>query len=215
MGMMGDSTGYPVVRVAVVTAGTVDQVADKDLIVLGAVARQPLIAKWTDNSRLRVDGGRLRVSMTSAIDRVYTVLDPNAEQERARVDELLVQQGDNLATMIGMESPLSSGHTVIMITGSTPEKQLTVLKTFRNRELNPLIQGDLMVATADKVTSFRVGSEYSVGHLFWLTKIRWWLGNSPLILILFTLIGVLIIALVAYWLLSRLASRRLVGRPAP
>jgi cellulose synthase (UDP-forming) len=117
--------------------------------------------------------------------------------------------------MIGMESPLNSGRTVVMITGSTPEKQLTVLKTFRNRELNPLIQGDLMVATADKVTSFRVGTEYTVGHLPTLTRIRWWLGNSPLVLILFTLVGVLIIALVAYWLLSRIAARRLAGRPAP
>ncbi len=215
MGMMGDSTGFPVVRVTVVPAAAVDQVADKDLIVLGAVSRQPLIAKWTENSRLRVDGGRLRVAVTSSLDRVYTVLDPNAEQERARVDELLVQQGDNLATMVGMESPLRSGRTVIMITGSTPERQLAVLKTFRNRELNPLIQGDLMVATPDKVTSFRVGSEYTVGHLYWLTKIRWWLGNSPLILILFTLIGVLIIALVAYWVLSRIAGRRLAGRPVP
>jgi hypothetical protein len=45
-----------------------------------------------------------------------------------------------------------------------------------------------------------------------LTKLRWWLGNSPLILILFTLIGVLIIALVAYWLLRRLAIGRLGTR---
>jgi len=45
-----------------------------------------------------------------------------------------------------------------------------------------------------------------------MTKLRWWLGNSPLILILFTLIGVLIIALVAYWLLRRLAYGRLAGR---
>jgi hypothetical protein len=153
--------------------------------------------------------------VTSPLDRVYTTLDPNVKQERERVDQLLVQQGDNLATMIGMESPLSSGHTAVLITGSTPEKQLTVLGTFRNRDLNPLIQGDLMVATADKVTSFRVGNEYTVGHLPTVTKIRWWFGNSPLLLILCTLIGVLIIALVAYWILSRIAGRRLAGRPAP
>src|SRR5260370_6842742 len=142
MGMMGDWTGCPVVRVAGVTAGTVDQVADKDLIVLGAIGRQPLIAKWTDNSRLRVDGGRLRVGVTSAIGRVYTVLDPNAEQERARVDELLVQQGDDLATMIGMEAPLRSGPTVIMITGSIPERPPTARKTSRDRERKPWCEGD-------------------------------------------------------------------------
>ncbi|HEX3864798.1 MAG TPA: UDP-forming cellulose synthase catalytic subunit [Stellaceae bacterium] len=211
MGMMGDSTGFPVARVSVVGAGAVDQVANKDLIVLGSVSRQPLIAKWSDNARLRVDGGHLRVAVSSSLNRVYTALDPNAQQERERVDQLLVQQGDNLATMIGMESPLNAGRTVIMITGSTPEKQMTVLSAFRNRDLNSLIQGDLMVATADKVTSFRVGSEYTVGHLPPLTRVRWWLGNSPLLLILFTLIGVLIIALVAYWLLSRVAARRVGG----
>jgi cellulose synthase (UDP-forming) len=215
MGMMGDSTGFPVARVTVVDAAGVDQVANKDLIVLGALSRQPLIAKWTENSRLRIEDGRLRVAVTSPIDRVYTTLDPNVKQERERVDQLLVQQGDNLATMIGMESPLSSGHTAVIITGSTPEKQLTVLNSFRNRELNPLIQGDLMVATQDKVTSFRVGNEYTVGSLPTVTKIRWWFGNSPLLLILCTLIGVLIIALVAYWILSRIAARRLAGRPVP
>jgi cellulose synthase (UDP-forming) len=214
MSMMGDSTGFPVARVTIVNAAGVDQVADKDLIVLGALSRQPLIAKWTGNARLRVEDGRLRIAVTAPLDRVYTALDPNVKQERERVDQLLVQQGDNLATMIGMESPLNSGRSVVIITGSTPEKQLTVLNTFRNRELNPLIQGDLMVAAPDKVTSFRVGNEYTVGQLPWITKLRWWFGNSPLLLILCTLVGVLILALVAYWILSRIANRRLAGRPA-
>jgi hypothetical protein len=62
------------------------------------------------------------------------------------------------------------------------------------------------------VTSFRIGDQYSVGKLPPLTKLRWWLGNSPLVLILFTLIGVLLIALVAYWLLRRLAIGRLGTR---
>jgi cellulose synthase (UDP-forming) len=212
MGMMGDSTGFPAVHAAVVTASGVDQMADKDLMVLGSVSRQPLIARWAENGKLRVENGRLRVGMTSALDRVYTVLDPNAEAERQRVDQLLVSQGDNLAAMIGLQSPLSSSHSAVIITGSTPDKLLTVLGTFRNRDLNPSIQGDLMIASSGRVTSFRIGDEYSVGHLPVITKLRWWLGNSPLVLILFTLIGVLLIALVAYWLLRRLAIGRLGAR---
>jgi cellulose synthase (UDP-forming) len=212
MGMMGDSTGFPAVHATVVTANGVDQVADKDLLVIGSLAHQPLISKWVQNSKLRVDGGHLRVGMTSALDRVYTVLDPNAEAERQRVDQLLVAQGDNLAAMIGLQSPLHSGRSAVIITGSSPDQLLTVIRTFRNRELNPLIQGDLMIAGSGRVASFRIGDEYSVGHLPTLTKLRWWLGNSPLILILFTLLGVLIIALVAYWLLRRLAIGRLGSR---
>ena len=79
MGMMGDSTGFPVARVSVVDAAGVDQVANKDLIVLGAVSRQPLIAKWSENARLRIEDGRLRVAMTSSLDRVYTTLDPERQ----------------------------------------------------------------------------------------------------------------------------------------
>jgi len=212
MGMMGDSTGFPAVHATVVTANGVDQMADKDLLVLGSVSRQPLIARWAENGKLRVENGRLRVGMTSALDRVYTVLDPNAEAERQRVDQLLVSQGDNLAAMIGLRSPLSSSHSAVIITGSSPDKMLTVLGTFRNRDLNPSIQGDLMIASSGRVTSFRIGDEYSVGHLPTITKLRWWLGNSPLVLILFTLVGVLLIALVAYWLLRRLAIGRLGAR---
>ena len=215
MGMMGDSTGFPVVRSTVVTASGVDQMANKDLLVLGAISRQPLLAKWVQNAKLRVENSHLRVGLTSPLDRVYTVLDPNAEQERERVDQLLVQQGDNLAAMIGLQSPLNSSHSAVIITGSSPDKLLTVINTFRNRDLNPSIQGDVMIATAGRVTSFRIGNEYSVGHLPTITKLRWWLGNSPLILILFTLIGVLIVALVAYWVLRRLAMARLQSRPMP
>jgi cellulose synthase (UDP-forming) len=212
MGMMGDSTGFPSVHATVVTANGVDQVADKDLLVIGSISHQPLIARWVQNGKLRVEGGHLRVGMTSALDRVYTVLDPNTQAERERVDQLLVSQGDNLAAMIGLESPVRSGRSAVIITGSSPDKLLTVIRTFRNRDLNPLIQGDLMIASSGRVTSFRIGDEYSVGSLPALTRLRWWLGNSPLVLILFTLIGVLIIALVAYWLLRRLAIGRLGTR---
>jgi len=111
-----------------------------------------------------------------------------------------------------MESPLQSGRSVVMITGSSPDKEMTIVNTFRNRDMAPLVQGDLMVSTGGKVTSFRIGGEYTVGSLPIITKVRWWLGNTPLVLILFTLIGVLIIALVAYALLSRLAARRLGTR---
>jgi len=212
MGMMGDSTGFPVVHAAVVTPSGVDKVSGRDLLVLGSIDHQPLLTKWVQNGKLRVENGHLRVGLTSALDRVYTALDPNAAAERQRVDNLLVAQGDNLAAMIGLQSPLNSSRSAVIITGSTPDKLLTVINAFRNRDLNPSIQGDLMIAGSGRITSFRIGNEYSVGHLPTLTKLRWWLGNSPLILILFTLIGVLIIALVAYWLLRRLAIGRLGRR---
>jgi cellulose synthase (UDP-forming) len=202
--------------VRVVNAAGVDQVADRDLIVLGAISRQPLLTKWVENMRMRVDNNRLRVLSDASIDRVYTALDPSG-RERSRVDQLLVQQGDALAAMVGMESPLRGGRSVVMITGSQPDNQLTVVNSIRSRDLGGLIQGDLMVAspnpnkpdTPEKVTSFRIGKEYTVGHLGTLVKLRAWVGDSPISLMLLVLIGLLVVALILLWLLNRVRGRRL------
>ena len=215
MGMMGQSTGFPVVRSTIIAPTQIEQASDKDIIVLGAIPNQSLLGQWAANANLRVDGDRLRVRLTSPIDRIFTALDPAQEANRERIDQLLVSQGDDLAALVGMESPLTAARSVVFITGSRPEKLMTVLDTFRNGELAPLIQGDLMVASGGKVTSFRVGSEYMVGYLPVLTKISWWLGSSPLIFVLFTLIGVLILAMVAYRLLRRLAATRAGPRQVP
>jgi len=71
------------------------------------------------------------------------------------------------------------------------------------------------VTTDTKVNSFRIGREYTVGQLPTLTRVRWWIGNSPMLTILGALIVLLIIGLLAYWLLSRLTRRRLARRAAP
>ncbi len=214
MGMMGASTGYPAIRQTVIGSGAIDEVADKDIIVLGAIPAQPLLARWADFANLRVEGNRLRVRVNSPLGRVFTALDPTLQANRERADQVLISHGDDLAALFGMESPLKSGRSVMVITGSRPDNLMTVLNTFQNRDLSPYIQGDLAAVSGGKVTSFRIGNEYTVGRLPFLIKIRWWLGNSPLIFIAIALFGLLLATLLAYRLLGRLASARLGQRRA-
>jgi cellulose synthase (UDP-forming) len=217
MGLMGKSTGYPVTGSTVLTPALIDQAGDKDIIVLGAIPDQPLLGRWAANANLRLDGGRLRLRLrvSTPLRRMFTALDPAAPDSGEQADQLLLSQGDDLAAMIGMQSPLRAGRSAVLITGSRPENLMTVLRTFDNRELAPLIQGDLMLANGDRVTSFRVGREYAVGYLPLVTRIRWWLSNSPLIFLSFAAVGVLIVALMAYRLFARRAAARAGPRQVP
>ena len=102
MGMMGDLDRLPGGACDGRHGERVDQVADKDLLVLGSISRQPLIAAGSRTASCGSKAAICGSAMTSPLDRVYTVLDPNAQAERDRVDQLLVSQGDNLSAMIGM-----------------------------------------------------------------------------------------------------------------
>src|SRR5690606_24975719 len=57
MGLMGDATSYPGTRHVVVNPGQVEQVADRDLLVVGTYENQPLLGEWANDAPFRVDQG--------------------------------------------------------------------------------------------------------------------------------------------------------------
>ena len=119
MGMMGDSTGFPAVRATVMNANGVDQAGDKDLMVLGSISHQPLISRWAAEQqvarRRRASAGRDDLGARSRLHdaRSQHPIGTRPRRSSARL------AGDNLAAMIGLESPLHSGRTAIIITGSS------------------------------------------------------------------------------------------------
>ncbi len=213
MGMIGDATGYPPVRATVVTADQVDSVADKDLLVLGPFSDQPLVGDWAPNSPFRVEGGQLRVRQASGIDRLYTLFDSEgAEDERNKADQLLMTTGDDLTGLVSFESPLAADRTVVMLLASEPRGVLRLSNAIRSRDLQPRVQGDLVVLKGNQLSSFRVGAEYAREDLPFWTRVRWFFADKPLLLLVLLGIGVLAIALALFFLLRKLASLRIGSR---
>src|SRR3546814_19515339 len=100
MGLMGDATGYPGTKHVVVDPGQVEQVADRDLLVLGTYENQPLIGEWAASSPFRVEQGRLRVKLAATENRFAAIVGGSAleAQERRLAAELLTSRHEDLAT---------------------------------------------------------------------------------------------------------------------
>jgi len=210
MGLMGNATGYPVVRTEVVTSSQVQAVADKDLLVFGSFAKQPLIGEWSTQSPFRVEAGQLRVRMATPIERLYTILDrSDQEAERELADQLLMSTGEDLAGLISFESPLQSGRTVVMLTASEDAGIVKLAKSILSKELAPVVQGDLVVLKGNKLSSFRVGEQYTKESLPFWTRLRWYFADKPFVLLAFLLLGVVLVSIALFWLLRRLAALRL------
>jgi len=110
-------------------------VADKDLIVIGAI-RPALIARWRRTAtrgrwRAACGSGRHRRSIASTRCSTQTRTRTRADRPVAGVAGRQSRGIDRHAVAV------NSRRSVIVLTGSSPDKLLTVIATFRNRELNP------------------------------------------------------------------------------
>lgn len=217
MGLMAESTGYPVVSHRVVRPGEVDTVAERDLLVIGPVGRQPLLQEWASGTPLQVEEGRIRVRSASVIDRLYTIMDPDVSyraraREREGADELLVSAGSDLAMLLGFESPARSGRTAVVLTGTESRGMLGMTNAVRSRDLVPLIQGDMVVLKGNRLSSFRVGNVYVAETVPFWQRVRWYFADRPVVLLVFLLLGVVLVSMGLFALLRRVSALRLRRR---
>lgn len=206
MGRLGAFTGYPAHGVSLIDAEQIDDHRDKDFIVLGSIHNQPLIARWARKAPLVVNQGHFSLTGPSAGQFVPTGWDGGSLfAEREAVNKTL-QDSKEMAALLGYESPLARGRSVVVLTANTS----TGLKKLTRAMLDPQhvsqIQGDVTLITRTRPTGFQVGPRYQVGRLPWWTHVRWWVSQHPWMLLVLLFIG-------AVWL-AGLAHRALKARVA-
>ena len=210
MGRIGALTGFPVVRMLVVRPDGVAAVADRDLLMIGTMQRLQGAAELFRNAPVRMDGSRLNVALSGPLDSVRRIFGDRADVDRERATTTLsAGLTEGTAALIGSESPLKSGRSMVAIVAAAPQGLEGVITTFRDSEQAPLIQGDLALLTGGRVTSYRVGSVYTVGTLpFWLWP-SWALRDQPFSIVIVMLVGCFLLGLALYWAMRRRASGRL------
>ena len=210
MGRMGASTGYPVTGVTVTNANDVDRFADKDLLILGAPGRQPLLQRWAKQMPFSSDGDARTFQLS---DVAFKVVDwwhgeDGPERSAARADLSLVSaNGDALLT--GFESPLKSGRSAVALISAAGQSDADLSAALLDNDLLPSIQGAMAVIHGRTVTVTSNGEAYYVGHLSPMHYMRWALSAHPLLLVFSAVIAALIIAALFYRALRSLAARRL------
>ncbi len=209
MGRVGSLTGYPVVRLAVVKPDGINSVADRNLLLMGTTTRLGSAADLLKNSPYRVDSnGKLTIEMPAGLDSVRRLFGDPQRSDRTRAATVLASAGTDTGALVGVESPLTTGRSVVAVLGGSPDAVEALVTTLRDPDQAPLIQGDLSLLNGGRFTSYRVGSVYTTGRLpFWLYP-AWFLRDQPLGIVGVMVIGSILVAVFYFFALRRRAALR-------
>ncbi len=187
MGRMGESTGYPATRVRV--AGPKDEagLGGADLLVIGATPQQSLLARWAERLPVDLSGHTRRVSQVS------------------------FEGAGPIAAMLGFESPVDSGRSVVAVTAVAPDQVLRVLDALVNRDMRKAVRGSAAFVLPGKVESVDLGRKYSTGFLPPWTGAGAWLRAHPLSIGAIGAVALGLLAWIGWRLRARVSARRSRG----
>jgi len=212
LGKFGAATGFPTLRVALTNAAEARQrYADRDLLLMGSASSQPLLREWKDVLPVSeaANGRRFRLS-DWLIDKLPGFLSFDARRtDLPTTAEVTVRPQADDVLIMGFESPLQSGRSVVALQADDPGNLASLFEAWADPELLAKIQGSVVLLQQKKVTSLAGNQTYYVGHLPLPTWLRWYFSNHPVWLAL-TVIGLcLLLALTARVLLRMHSAIRL------
>ncbi|KAB8123487.1 cellulose biosynthesis cyclic di-GMP-binding regulatory protein BcsB [Komagataeibacter medellinensis] len=209
MGFMGATTWYPVSGLDIVSADHVNDVADRNLIVLSTLSDSGEVSSLLSNSSYQISDGRLHMGMRSTLRGVWNIFqDPMAAINNTHPTEVETTLSGGVGAMVEAESPLSSGKTVLALLSADGQGLDNLVQILGQRKNQAKIQGDLVLAHGDDLTSYRSSPVYTVGTLpMWLMP-DWYMHNHPVRVIVVGLFGCLLIVAVLVRALLRHALFR-------
>jgi cellulose synthase (UDP-forming) len=211
MALFGESTGYPTLRATVIHAAAVNDVAGRDLLLIGSFTRQPLLAGWTGDTGLAVGADGMRARPRSWWERIRMTLDwHNRRSSVADINEWLASPAGEGA-ILEFRSPLRDGRSVVAITGSRPASVAQTARMLQTAAQVAKVQDDLVVVRGGDVRSFRVSRRYEVGSLARWTWLRWNLSDQPIVIAILLFAACAALGAVAFVVLGIKGRRRLQG----
>jgi cellulose synthase (UDP-forming) len=210
MGRMGRVTGYPAIRHELISAANVEANANRDLILIGSAGNQPLLERWADKMHPLLNNGTHTLKLPGPFERLRSRWE-NRDLEDAmhRAGDLITKGDGGLGALVAFESPLKAGRAVVVFTGDNPEQIETLVTSMGNPKMLPSFHGDLVMQSGKRIEGFQTGPTYFTGSLPWWTALRWYLSRQPLILIVLIGAAALLVAVMAFRYLRKLASVRL------
>ena len=207
---MGESTGYPATRVAV--AGPDDRAAlqGRDLLLIGAVSRQPLLDAWSKALPAVIAGpGRKIRKVPGTLDRFYELIGMNTDPSPDSVPQKHLRGNGPLAALLGFQSPLDKAHSVVAATAVEPEEMHALLDVLQDEDAVKSMHGSIVLVHGGKAESMFGGKTYTLGRLPFWTSIWFLLSGHPILLAVMSVVAVLVFAFALWRTLRTIASRRL------
>ncbi len=213
MGIAGAATGYPAFEVTLLYPDDIEPARDKDILLIGSDARQPLAAAWRQWMALNADDeGHWHLRKLSLLERMSLWWKGEKLEDLSSAKQMVEANSGDLTALTGFRSPLDDDRSVVMLVANSPTYLQQLNSALSVPDLFALIQGDLTVFAGDVIHGYRVLPSYYAGEMPWYTWVRWYLSTHILAMILLTLVTILVAALVLKLLLSEHARERIASR---
>ncbi len=213
-GHVAHTTGVAPIRHVVATSSRLPGVADRDLVVIGSDATQPLHQKWESAAAIRMQGEALvPIAPMNRVERFIQPRDWREPSEQGTAQAVAKRQaGKAYGYISSYWSPVSPKRLVVAIGGSTGGAVVDVANAFRNIDMNYLIQGDYFFLSEGIAGFYSSGRRQFVGELTFWNKFQWVIGAYGFAAFIATIVGILFIAF-SIWRLSLIRGRRRLTVP--
>lgn len=199
MQLMGESTGYPVLRHVVTDTTGVDKVADKDLLVIGSGNSQPLIAHWSEKLPISNVAGqrRLREAVGSWRPQ-YRWEESDTDRELSPLGSINLARAGSIAVAMGFESPLKKGRNAVFLYADRAQDLAKISAAMSDPDRWNQIRGDFSLITNQNIETAKVTPTYYLGGLPVVSKVRWFLRDQPLAVAISGLLAIAALAMLGY-----------------
>ncbi|WP_194720757.1 cellulose biosynthesis cyclic di-GMP-binding regulatory protein BcsB [Noviherbaspirillum malthae] len=208
LGRMGESTGYPATRLTVTGPKDEGALKDKDLLLIGTAPGQGLLAKWGEKLPAIISGPNRRISQPErSVNFLYDWLGFGTRPNPDVATQEHIQGDGPLAALLGFESPLSSGRSVVAVTAVESRDLTRVLDVLENDGIARSMHGSATFVRGDKAESVLAGDTYTIGTLPFWTVIWYPITQRP-ILMMALMLAALVASVFGFWKLLKLLTTR-------
>jgi cellulose synthase (UDP-forming) len=175
-GSFGAETGYPGFRVTVLDPDSIQEGRAKDLLLIGTPKDQPFISQWSRHMPVHLDGAA--PFTPESLMRFTWIPWSRVATERGRYEDLLANGATPEATIVGFESPLAAGRSVVALAASDANDQDSVLTALGGSGRIADVFGNVVVLQSRRIYSFQLSSDsYIFGRLSWRDAFNDWMAG--------------------------------------
>lgn len=214
LGHMGAATGYAGTRFQLLSASALTQASGTDILLI-AQPGSSVATQWGQSLPALIEAGKRSVRpLEKVLDSFMGMFNLDTDYQVATPQGRVLLEGDGaLAALVGLESPLNAGRSVILMQASDAASLKLIGTVLNDPGKLRNLRGDLGLLRGDAVESFRINPVFYVGELPWWQRLWFHVHNQPLLLALLGLGSGLLLAFIAYSALRAAARRRLKPHP--
>lgn len=210
MGLMGNVTGYPAHAVTVLMGSTgIKAVADKDLLVLASGANSPLLTQWAEYLPFSLKPEAKRFRLSEYAFGLMQWWNRGPDRASPKHSEVVFSSANTEAVIAGLESPLKSGRSVVLLASQQAAGLQQAVAALINPNLLKNIQGSVVLVRGEEVDSVTADQTYYISDLGFINHMQLWLSKHPLMLLLLGVAAASMIGALLYISLRNLAKIRL------